>query len=220
MKTWPDYYYSRVNSKGYEHYFQHKYSPLITNIMKHIVLLSRQLVDSNAPQILIMEEGCGIGSVTKQLLNRVSVGCPLEKVNFVLMDSNAEMLELAKLNLAKFNNNNIIYKQKDIFAPVAIDPNDFCHKIIITHGVLEHFTTIDITRLFKQFYESKAAQFHYVPLDGYTTPSFGDEHLYPITYWGTVLDNANIPSQICHDTKDAYISIQSINKQLIIKKDV
>ena len=49
----------------------------------------------------------------------------------------------------------------------------------VTHGVLEHFSDSQIQNICERCGNS----IHYVPLDKYKTPSFGDERLLPYEYW-------------------------------------
>jgi hypothetical protein len=55
--------------------------------------------------------------------------------------------------------------------------------IVVTHGVLEHFTDKNIHKILKRYSDAGQKSVHYVPLDGYKTPSFGDERLLPYQYW-------------------------------------
>jgi 2-polyprenyl-3-methyl-5-hydroxy-6-metoxy-1,4-benzoquinol methylase len=109
----------------------------------------------------VTEMGCGIGSVSKYLL----------KHGFICsgFDICPEMVELAKLNVG----HNIFY-QDDILSHHSTDG-----VIGVSHGVLEHFSDEQILSIVKNNKDS----IHYVPLDKYTTPSFGDERLLPLEYW-------------------------------------
>lgn len=49
----------------------------------------------------------------------------------------------------------------------------------VTHGVLEHFSDHQIIDIIERCSNSV----HYVPLDKWITPSFGDERLLPYQYW-------------------------------------
>ncbi len=106
----------------------------------------------------IFELGCGIGSVSKAI----------EGVFFGI-DKELEMVKLANENTSTHN-----FFKGDIF---TMDVADDILKV--THGVLEHFSDEDIVYLCEKHINSV----HYVPLDKYVTPSFGDERLLPFQYW-------------------------------------
>lgn len=109
----------------------------------------------------IMELGCGIGSVSKavQKHGKTSFG----------FDISESMVELANKNLHdnRFNVGNIF-------------ETDFPKRYLkVSHGVLEHFSDTQIVSITERCQNS----IHYVPLDKYVTPSFGDERLLPYEYW-------------------------------------
>lgn len=164
--NWSKYYASRVNSKTYDAHFIAKYGTLIKYVRSHI---------KRNTSTLIIEEGCGIGSVSRQLLNYFPHN------PYMLMDMDKEMLSLSKENLNKFKNANLTFVQKNILHSLdIIYPHD---KIVITHGVLEHFSDEQIKSITNSYSEKGFVQFHYVPIDGYKTPSFGDERLLPLDHW-------------------------------------
>lgn len=117
--------------------------------------LIRQLKNTNG----IFELGCGIGSISKAIQ-----GC------FQGIDSDPMMVKLANENT---NSNN--FYQADIFE-MEIPPSTV---LKVSHGVLEHFNDDQITDIVERCGNS----IHYVPLDKYKTPSFGDERLLPYQYW-------------------------------------
>ena len=150
---------------------------------------------------IIVEEGCGIGSVTKQLL-------PILPQNtcYRLFDINSDMTYLAKTNLQEYISllgpSNASTSPLTIrTAPLArrirainVIPLDelsvFNHNnvLTITHGVLEHLTDAQIKdAVTLHFTLNGAHQLHYVPLEGYETPSYGDERLLPLSYWKDML---------------------------------
>lgn len=109
----------------------------------------------------IMELGCGIGSVSKavQRHGKSSFG----------FDISDDMVDLANRNLGdnRFFKGNIFNMEypKDILK--------------VSHGVLEHFSDNEIKEITRQCENS----IHYVPLDKYKEPSFGDERLLSYEYW-------------------------------------
>ena len=106
----------------------------------------------------ILELGCGIGSVSKAIGGK-----------FKGIDSDPMMVMLANQNTNSTN-----FYQECIF---QIDIPQTVLKV--THGVLEHFTDSQILDIVERCSNSV----HYVPLDKWETPSFGDERLLPYQYW-------------------------------------
>ena len=152
MSKWSEYYMSRVGS-GYSEYAKKRYAPMLDI-----------LVSSGSS---FREEGCGIGTISKILLERSNVS--LEAFDF-----DPDILELAKRNIAT----NIPLYHGDI--RVGVDrPVD----AIFSHGVIEHFSDEDIFHILKQQGRRSKRVVHYVPTDGYESPSFGDERLLPYRCW-------------------------------------
>lgn len=106
----------------------------------------------------IFELGCGIGSVSK------AIGGKFEGVD----------LNLGMVMLANQNTQTESFKQGDIFDTLVE-----VSTLKVTHGVLEHFDDEQIQTIC----EMNPNSIHYVPLDKYKTPSFGDERLLPYEYW-------------------------------------
>jgi hypothetical protein len=108
-----------------------------------------------------MELGCGIGSISKAVAKhgKSSYG----------FDISSDMVELANRNVG----DNRFYIENIFTAEL---PSDI---LKVSHGVLEHFTDEQILSVTKRCNNS----IHYVPLDKYKTPSFGDERLLPYQYW-------------------------------------
>lgn len=109
----------------------------------------------------IKELGCGIGSVSKALMK--------EGFNCSGFDICEKMVWLSNENTNTTN-----FYKGDIFdAKVPVDV------LGVSHGVLEHFSDEQIQLICSQNKNS----IHYVPLDKYKTPSFGDERLLPYQHW-------------------------------------
>lgn len=165
MSKWSEFYQKRINST-YQEYFNKRYAPFL-----HVI--------KQCSNLFVKEEGCGIGSVIKALPNRYFVGtdlCP-------------EMLELARLN----NSNSTYFIQQDIITGESIGTPVlpiWYNQIttVVSHGVIEHFdddTIVKIINRQKKYYENVI---HYVPLQGYEKPSFGDERLLPLEHWIELVD--------------------------------
>ena len=150
---WSEFYRKRVNS-SYQDYFNRRYKELI------------DLINAETP-VTVREEGVGIGSVSKAL------GPAVE--NLYGFDLCEDMLELCARNNPEIN----LYRD-DILKPIV---NDHQPDIIVTHGVLEHFSDFHIGKIFSRYRKEKVKNIHYVPTDGYEKPSFGDERLLPYQYW-------------------------------------
>ena len=106
----------------------------------------------------IFELGCGIGSVSKAIGGK-----------FAGIDNDPMMVMLANQNTDDYN-----FYHGDILEGVMD-----CSTLKVSHGVLEHFNDNDIQDICERYCHS----IHYVPLDKYKTPSFGDERLLPYEYW-------------------------------------
>lgn len=187
--NWDKYYSSRVRSKDYESYFSKKYNTLIKSVVDYV---------NKDSSVIIIEEGCGIGSVTKQLLKY------LPNNTYILLDKHIEMLDLAKFNLKEFDQSPIIFKQSNILDPWRSSLLE-SKIIVITHGVLEHFSDKHINKIINKYRKLNITQFHYVPTSGYSTPSFGDERLMPTTFWQNI---TGFTEHTLVDDKDLYFKIK------------
>lgn len=149
MNKWHQFYKERVNST-YQAYFEKRYRPFLDFIALE-----------NATSIT--EAGCGIASISKYFIN-YGVACNG-------YDKSLRMLELAQQNVPSRG-----FWQDDILKRKQSIKHD---GLVITHGVLEHFSDKQIHKILKL----NPYSIHYVPLDLYETPSFGDERLLPVKYW-------------------------------------
>ena len=61
--SWPDFYRDRVRNREYDEYFRKKYARFLTEIILNIKRLSNLM----SGEVVLKEEGCGIGSVVKNL---------------------------------------------------------------------------------------------------------------------------------------------------------
>lgn len=156
--TWKEFYKSRVTSVEYENYFIDKYSIFLDT-------LDCQVGKS------FLEVGCGTGLVTKLIYH--------PKRTFTLMDKDREMLGLAQDRLRPLP---ISYICKDIRIPLHQK-----YDVIYSHGVLEHLSLTECKRIIRNQLSVSNTLVHYVPTDGYKTPSFGDENLLPKEVWDGTL---------------------------------
>jgi 2-polyprenyl-3-methyl-5-hydroxy-6-metoxy-1,4-benzoquinol methylase len=112
----------------------------------------------------VAEEGIGIGSISKFLSKK--------GIQTSGMDLCPQMLELCRIN-----NPGIVVQRGNIFTDVSQN------EVVVTHGVLEHFSDEDIHIILKKYKTNKQKSIHYVPLIGHGKPSFGDERLMESTHW-------------------------------------
>ncbi len=153
---WKEFYKNRINS-SYQDYFNIRYKSFLDKI-----------VEINPLHCL--EEGCGIGSISKYLFNN--------KINSAGFDIDLDMVHISQAN-NEFNNN---FYQDDILKPADLTIYRQS-ELQITHGVLEHFNDEDLLKIFSRYKKDNKQSIHYVPLDKYKVPSFGDERLLPYEYW-------------------------------------
>lgn len=106
----------------------------------------------------IEELGCGIGSVSKAIGGKFK-GFDIDPMMAMLANTNT--------NSTNFHTQSIFDTEFDPFA------------LKVTHGVLEHFSDHEIYSILERCPNSV----HYVPLDKWETPSFGDERLLPYQHW-------------------------------------
>lgn len=153
--SWSNFYQDRINS-SYQHYFEQRYKPML------------DVISQTEDIFCVREEGVGIGSITKALLN---------KDNFKLYcgyDFDSRMTKLARTNVP-----GVLFYVDSILNHTSKRHAD----LAITHGVLEHFSNEQIKQVFERYNREGIKSIHYVPLDKYEQPSFGDERLLPYQHW-------------------------------------
>jgi hypothetical protein len=136
----------------------------------------------------LSEEGCGIATISKIVYEHGK--------NYTAFDKCSEQLSLANKNLIGME---ISLKQGNILSHKYNKSPD----IIISHGVLEHFNDRNIKKIIKRQLKSCSKLIHYVPLDKWITPSFGDERLLPVSYWDNLVNPDCI--ETFNDNKDAVL---------------
>lgn len=152
---WDSFYNSRINS-SYQDHFERKYAVFLA------MLLNAH--DNYNPDEYILEAGCGIGSVSKFL------------AKYTIKSSGFDLCS----NMVQYSrkNNQITHKAFAFWEADLFNYNDVS-RLTVTHGVLEHFSDDKILEIIKIYPNSV----HYVPLDKYIIPSFGDERLLPVEHW-------------------------------------
>lgn len=160
---WRGFYEDRVNST-YQDYFEQRYAVMLDTIK------------SFNPKY-VREEGIGIGSISKAL-NKADI--------FTYgFDNDYHML-----GLCQKNNPGIFVYDDDVVCPMLRerDGTELYCDLVVTHGVLEHFSDKNILTINARYRAKRVKRVHYVPLEGYVTPSFGDERLLPANYWLDLLN--------------------------------
>lgn len=154
MSQWSDFYAGRVG-KGYADYCKRRYAQFLAYLT------------SCDKSTTFREEGCGIGTISRILLEN-------NFYNLELFDLDPEQVELAKT----YTHNSVPVYQGNILA--YHQPVD----VIFSHGVIEHFSDEQIECILnRQLVVANHRVVHYVPTDGYDTPTFGDERLMPVEWW-------------------------------------
>jgi SAM-dependent methyltransferase len=161
MSRWSEFYRNRL-SEGYRDHFQRKYLPFVEFI---------EGLEEQDP-IRILEEACGMGTLTRVLLDRGNV-----QAEFSASDLCPEMLAMASQNL--------LLPQVEAVMLFWSDMLDARNKadVIISHGSLEHFEDSCIRRIIASQKNRARHVVHYVPSHKYNKPSFGDERLMSPEDW-------------------------------------
>ena len=165
-QSWPEFYKTRVNN-GYYDYFCTKYEDFLDTILS--VLPDRFYG--------IGEFGCGLANTTRFLTEN-------SNHHHYCYDNDQDMLKLAQLNNP--DSNDIAYHIHDITVPM-----NRRYDLIHTHGVLEHFSDRQIIHILSSFARMANIQVHYVPTNGYHTPSFGTERLMSVDKWKKLCQHLN-----------------------------
>jgi hypothetical protein len=195
--SWPDFYRDRVRNREYDEYFRKKYARFLTEIILNIKRLSNLM----SGEVVLKEEGCGIGSVVKNLSQfypKLAKELTEEEINenagdvtkIIFADLDSGILDLCRDNTRFMNLGRYLgkvprfYTRENILEKKFFEPGT----MVVTHGVLEHFSDPDITRILSTYEDSCVSfQAHYVPTSGYRKPSFGDERLLPVDYWSSLV---------------------------------
>lgn len=195
--SWPDFYRDRVRNREYDEYFRKKYARFLTEIILNIKRLSSLM----SGEVVLKEEGCGIGSVVKNLSQfypKLAKELTEEEINenagdvtkIIFADLDSGILDLCRDNTRFMNLGRYLgkvprfYTRENILEKKFFEPGT----MVVTHGVLEHFSDPDITRILSTYEDSCVSfQAHYVPTSGYRKPSFGDERLLPVDYWSSLV---------------------------------
>ena len=163
MSKWVEFYKDRMNEVYYEHVCL-KYKNFIDIIYDNI--------DEDS---IIVELGCGMGNITRVLIERNK----FSNNSYKVLDIDKGMLHLCMQNFKKLNN---IVKIHNMDIRKSYLTGDIAH----SHGVLEHFSDSNIKCIIENQLLNYKKIFHYVPSAKYEAPSFGDERLLTKKEWQNI----------------------------------
>ena len=146
--SWPDFYRDRVRNREYDEYFRKKYARFLTEIILNIKRLSNLM----SGEVVLKEEGCGIGSVVKNLSQfypKLAKELTEEEINenagdvtkIIFADLDSGILDLCRNNTRFMNLGRYLekvprfYTRENILEKKFFEPGT----MVVTHGVLEHF---------------------------------------------------------------------------------
>ncbi|MBR1173924.1 class I SAM-dependent methyltransferase [Bradyrhizobium sp. KB893862 SZCCT0404] len=159
---WAEFYNGRTGP-GYLAYVRERYRPFISAIASRI-----------RPNDLVLEIGCGTGTITKALCDLAKVQGAPRSVVFAASDADPEMVQTTRARL--WNDNAAVF---------ALDCTNAKHfteaEVVHSHGMLEHFDDHTIRQVIHNFRKARV-QVHYVP-GLYDAPTFGDERLMSVEQW-------------------------------------
>lgn len=153
MSKWSEFYQGRCNSR-YMEYVLERYQPFLGEILRD-------------EPLRLLEEGCGVGTISKCLI-AIDPG-----IDPYLSDNCVDQLRLAEANTGL----------KPMQSCIVKGGNDTFADVIHGHGILEHFSDDDVLAIINRQWQLAPKVVHYVPTNKYKTPSFGDERLLPVEYW-------------------------------------
>lgn len=166
LSKWGQMYLSRVGD-SYPAYCRQQYRPFLDIIRSEIYDLSL-----SQPIVTVREEGCGIATITKVLAQDTDP----KVVKYSVMDINEDQVESARANLRN------LVQHVDIQRGNILEPQEPV-SIIHGHGVLEHFSDVQIHNILTRQCREAGIVTHYVPLIGWGHQSFGDERLLTPVHW-------------------------------------
>lgn len=162
LSKWGEMYRNRIGDT-YPAYCRQQYQPFLSAI-RHAM---RQVQMG-----IVREEGCGIATITKILAQDAD----LSMFDFHAYDKNLDQVVNAEANCRGLVADVHTY-YNDIFE------TSFPVEVIHSHGVLEHFSDVQIHNILERQRREAKVVIHYVPLDGWEVQSYGDERLLPIEHW-------------------------------------
>lgn len=161
---WHTFYANRMNDRYREHVAT-RYAPYL-----NAVVAAAQAF----PYETVADYGCGAGFTARAIAQRT------HRNPLVLLDKDEKVLALARENVDPVaRRTGVYYLAKDFLHNYEMP----CVGVSCGHGVLEHFSDADITRMLHRQLDFSRVVIHYVPTDRYEAPSFGDERLMPVKWW-------------------------------------
>jgi SAM-dependent methyltransferase len=169
---WYGHYTKRMNDH-YRNYMAEKYRQYFEVIVNKLPHTSK-----------IAEFGCGTANVSRILQERYNH----KKYHYILVDIDINMLQLASQNMSNCYGTSFELWQHDIRIDI-MDRDKMWNTedigMIYSHGVLEHFSDKDISKIITAQLKITKNLVHYVPSDKYVMPSMGNERLMSSKTWWT-----------------------------------
>jgi trans-aconitate methyltransferase len=158
MSAWKAFYEGR-EGHDYQSYVEQRYAPFINAINDRI-----------GSRDLVLEIGCGTGTITKALYGVRE----FPSTKFCATDVDPAMVNSTRQRMGTLDV--AVYAQDALNSrfPTQAD-------VVHSHGMLEHFSDDDIRKIIAN-YSSARVQVHYVP-GLYPEPTFGDERLMSVADW-------------------------------------
>ena len=206
--SWVEYYKDKVNNKESEENFFIKYKEFLRLIVKTVSTFKKR--------INLVEMGCGIGTVSKLLINKFPEMSDRRFIStYLLTDVDGNMLDLAKKNLSgNLLGNSVVCSKHDLTTGYIPDEYllfSWAKDVVVTHGVLEHFNQSEIKEFINTLDDNinVLAHIHYVPTSDYVTKSYGDENLWAMSTWIKLVE----PDIIMKNGPDLYlVKLKGINQ--------
>lgn len=206
--SWVEYYKDKVNNKESEENFFIKYKEFLRLIVKTVSTFKKR--------INLVEMGCGIGTVSKLLINKFPEMSDRRFIStYLLTDVDDNMLDLANKNLSgNLLGDSVVYSKHDLTTGYIPDEYllfSWAKDVVVTHGVLEHFNQSEIKEFINTLDDNinVLAHIHYVPTSDYVTKSYGDENLWAMSTWIKLVE----PDIIMKNGPDLYlVKLKGINQ--------
>ena len=180
MSDWSEFYENRTGNAGYFEYFKKRYAPMI-EVLSQMIFTVDELCQEEGVPLTVVEQGCGLGNMTMALMDEGMQRHRSQPMGmWGLRDKDLAMLSACALHFKTLNRH-----YRDV---VNIDEDDILQirsrgQIMHSHGVLEHFSQPEISRIMGLMKTYSLGMVHYVPTDKYKVPSFGDENLWSVDKW-------------------------------------
>ena len=178
MSKWSDFYGTRAhNYVGYKEYCKIRYAPFLRKILNVCENGQESEISDDILPMSCCELGCGMATISRILADVCSRDC----ARFMATDIDEDMLAIASMHAHSPHGRGSLFVSKHD----ALRPTLFRQDVVYSHGLLEHFSNVDIRTIISA--HKQAYQVHYVP-GMYDSPSFGDERLMAVDDWRAICD--------------------------------